>query len=138
MEEPTSSDAQSEAFSAFAESLTIGEQVMYTTITGAGLDADPDPGLMMRALATIALQRLAQPGDTAITPSVADGLTMADALEVIEAASHTEPPRDAALTGILARIRPHAPSQQAAIEATAPFRQADGGHGRVGHHHVSP
>lgn len=131
-------DAQSEAFSAFAESLTIGEQVMYTTITGAGLDADPDPGLMMRALATIALQRLAQPGDPAITPSVADGLTMADALDVIEAASHTEPPRDAALTGILTRIRPHAPSQQAAIEATAPFRQADGGNGRVGHHHVSP
>ena len=130
-------DAQSEAFSAFAESLTIGEQVMYTTITGAGLDADPDPGLMMRALATIALQRLAQPGDPAITPPVADGLTMADALEVIEAASHTEPPRDAALTGILARIRPHAPSQQAAIEATAPFREADGGHGRLGHHHVS-
>ena len=30
-----STDAQSEAFSAFAESLTIGEQVMYTTITGA-------------------------------------------------------------------------------------------------------
>lgn len=136
--EPTNNDAQSEAFSAFAESLTIGEQVMYTTITGAGLDADPDPGLMMRALATIALQRLAQPGDPAITPSVADGLTMADALDVIEAASRAEPPRDAALTGILARIRPHAPSQQAAIEATAPFRQADGGHGRVGHHHVSP
>ena len=135
--EPTNTDAQSEAFSAFAESLTIGEQVMYTTITGAGLDADPDPGLMMRALATIALQRLAQPGDPAITPSVADGLTMADALEVIEAASHTEPPRDAALTGILARIRPHAPSQQAAIEATAPFREADGGNGRVGNHHVS-
>lgn len=135
--EPTNTD-QSEAFSAFAESLTIGEQVMYTTITGAGLDADPDPGLMMRALATIALQRLAQPGDTAITPSVADGLTMADALDVIEAASHTEPPRDAALTGILARIRPHAPSQQAAIEATAPFCEADGGHGRVGNHHVSP
>lgn len=130
-------DAQSEAFSAFAESLTIGEQVMYTTITGAGLDADPDPGLMMRALATIALQRLAQPGDPAITPSVADGLTMADALDVIEAASRAEPPRDAALTGILARIRPHAPSQQAAIEATVPFREADGGHGRVGHHHVS-
>ena len=135
--EPTNTD-QSEAFSAFAESLTIGEQVMYTTITGAGLDADPDPGLMMRALATIALQRLARPGDAAITPSVADGLTMADALDVIEAASHTEPPRDAALTGILARIRPHAPSQADAIEATAPFRQADGGHGRVGHHHVSP
>lgn len=131
-------DAQSEAFSAFAESLTIGEQVMYTTITGAGLDADPDPGLMMRALATIALQRLAQPGDPAITPSVADGLTMADALDVIEAASRAEPPRDSALTGILARIRPHAPSQPAAIEATAPFRQADGGHGRGGHHHVSP
>lgn len=138
MEPTTSNDAQSEAFSAFAESLTIGEQVMYTTITGAGLDADPDPGLMMRALATIALQRLAQPGDPAITPSVADGLTMADALDVIEAASKAEPPRDAALTGILARIRPHAPSQPAAIEATAPFRQADGGHGRVGHHHVSP
>lgn len=138
MEEPTSNDAQSEAFSAFAESLTIGEQVMYTTITGAGLDADPDPGLMMRALATIALQRLAQPGDPAITPSVADGLTMADALDVIEAASRAEPPRDSALTGILARIRPHAPSQPAAIEATAPFRQADGGHGRGGHHHVSP
>lgn len=137
MEEPTSNDVQSEAFSAFAESLTIGEQVMYTTITGAGLDADPDPGLMMRALATIALQRLAQPGDPAITPSVADGLTMADALEVIEAASRAEPPRDAALTGILARIRPHAPSQQAAIEATAPFRETDGGHGRLGHHHVS-
>ena len=137
MEEPTSNDVQSEAFSAFAESLTIGEQVMYTTITGAGLDADPDPGLMMRALATIALQRLAKPGDPAITPSVADGLTMADALDVIEAASHTEPPRDAALTGILARIRPHAPSQAAAIEATAPFRGADGGNGRVGHHHVS-
>lgn len=136
--EPTNNDAQSEAFSAFAESLTIGEQVMYTTITGAGLDADPDPGLMMRALATIALQRLAQPGDPAITPSVADGLTMADALDVIEAASRAEPPRDAALTGILARIRPHAPSQPATIEATAPFRQADGGHGRVGHHHVSP
>ena len=132
-----STDAQSEAFSAFAESLTIGEQVMYTTITGAGLDADPDPGLMMRALATIALQRLAQPGDTAITPSVADGLTMADALDVIEAASHTEPPRDAALTGILARIRPHAPSQAAAIEATAPFREANGSHGLGGHHHVS-
>lgn len=138
MEPSNTSDAQSEAFSAFAESLTIGEQVMYTTITGAGLDADPDPGLMMRALATIALQRLAQPGDPAITPSVADGLTMADALDVIEAASRAEPPRDAALTGILARIRPHAPSQQAAIEATAPFRQADVGHGRVGHHHVSP
>lgn len=136
--EPTNTDAQSEAFSAFAESLTIGEQVMYTTITGAGLDADPDPGLMMRALATIALQRLVQPGDPAITPSVADGLTMADALDVIEAASHTEPPRAVALTGILARIRPHAPSQQAAIEATAPFRAADGGHGRGGHHHVSP
>ena len=135
--EPTNTDAQSEAFSAFAESLTIGEQVMYTTITGAGLDADPDPGLMMRALATIALQRLAQPGDSAITPSVADGLTMADALDVIEAASRAEPPRDAALTGILARIRPPAPSQQAVIEATAPFREADGGHGRVGHHHVS-
>lgn len=135
--ELTNNDAQSEAFSAFAESLTIGEQVMYTTITGAGLDADPDPGLMMRALATIALQRLAQPGDPAITPSVADGLTMADALEVIEAASRAEPPRDAALTGILARIRPHAPSQQAAIEATAPFRETDGGHGRVGNHHVS-
>ena len=135
--EPTNTDAQSEAFSAFAESLTIGEQVMYTTITGAGLDADPDPGLMMRALATIALQRLAQPGDSAITPSVADGLTMADALDVIEAASRAEPPRDAALTGILARIRPHAPSQQAVLEATAPFREADGGHGRVGHHHVS-
>ena len=130
-------DAQSEAFSAFAESLTIGEQVMYTTITGAGLDADPDPGLMMRALATIALQRLAQPGDPAITPSVADGLTMADALDVIEAASHTEPPRDAALTGILARIRPHAPSHAAAIEATAPFRETDGGNGLLGHHHVS-
>ena len=138
MGEPTSNDAQSEAFSAFAESLTIGEQGMYTTITGAGLDADPDPGLMMRALATIALQRLAQPGDPAITPSVADGLTMADALDVIEAASRAEPPRDSALTGILARIRPHAPSQPAAIEATAPFRQADGGHGRGGHHHVSP
>ena len=137
MEPTTGNDAQSEAFSAFAESLTIGEQVMYTTITGAGLDADPDPGLMMRALATIALQRLAQPGDPAITPSVADGLTMADALEVIEAASRAEPPRDAALTGILARIRPHAPSQQAAIEATSPFREADGGHGRVGNHHVS-
>lgn len=137
MEPTTSNDAQSEAFSAFAESLTIGEQVMYTTITGAGLDADPDPGLMMRALATIALQRLAQPGDPAITPSVADGLTMADALGVIEAASRAEPPRDAALTVILARIRPHAPSQQAAIEATAPFREADGGHGRVGNHHVS-
>ena len=134
--EPNTTD-QSEAFSAFAESLTIGEQVMYTTITGAGLDADPDPGLMMRALATIALQRLARPGDPAITPSVADGLTMADALDVIEAASHTEPPRDAALTGILARIRPHAPSQQAAIEATVPFREADGGNGRVGNHHVS-
>lgn len=132
-----STDAQSEAFSAFAESLTIGEQVMYTTITGAGLDADPDPGLMMRALATIALQRLAQPGDPAITPSVADGLTMADALDVIEAASHTEPPRDAALTGILARIRPHAPSQAAAIEATAPFREANGSHGLGGNHHVS-
>ena len=132
-----STDAQSEAFSAFAESLTIGEQVMYTTITGAGLDADPDPGLMMRALATIALQRLAQPGDPAITPSVADGLTMADALDVIEAASHTEPPRDGALTGILARIRPHAPSQAAAIEATAPFREANGSHGLGGHHHVS-
>jgi len=39
----SNTDAQSEAFSAFAESLTIGEQVMYTTITGAGLDADPDP-----------------------------------------------------------------------------------------------
>lgn len=138
MEPTTSNDAQSEAFSAFAESLTIGEQVMYTTITGAGLDADPDPGLMMRALATIALHRLAQPGDPAITPSVADGLTMADALDVIEAASKAEPPRDAALTGILARIRPHAPSQQAAIEATAPFREANGGHGRGGHHHVSP
>ena len=62
---------------------------------------------------------------------------MADALDVIEAASHTEPPRDAALTGILARIRPHAPSQQAAIEATAPFRETDGGHGRVGNHHVA-
>lgn len=136
--EPTNTDAQSEAFSTFAESLTIGEQVMYTTITGAGLDADPDPGLMMRALATIALQRLAQPGDTAITPSVADGLTMADALDVIEAASRAEPPRDAALTGILARIRPHAPSQAAAIEATAPFRETDGGHGRLGNHHVSP
>lgn len=136
--EPNTTDAQSEAFSTFAESLTIGEQVMYTTITGAGLDADPDPGLMMRALATIALQRLAQPGDPAITPSVADGLTMADALDVIEAASRAEPPRDAALTGILARIRPHAPSQAAAIEATAPFRQADGSHGRLGHHHVSP
>ncbi len=134
--EPNTTD-QSEAFSTFAESLTIGEQVMYTTITGAGLDADPDPGLMMRALATIALQRLAQPGDPAITPSVADGLTMADALDVIEAASRAEPPRDAALTGILARIRPHAPSQAAAIEATAPFREADGGHGRVGNHHVS-
>ena len=130
--EPNTTD-QSAAFSAFAESLTIGEQVMYTTITGAGLDADPDPGLMMRALATIALQRLAQPGE-----SVADGLTMADALDVIEAASRAEPPRDAALTGILARIRPHAPNQQAAIEATAPFRETDGGNGRVGHHHVSP
>ena len=116
MEEPTSNDAQSEAFSAFAESLTIGEQVMYTTITGAGLDADPDPGLM---------------------PSVADGLTMADALDVIEAASHTEPPRDTALTGILARIRPHAPSQAAAIEATVPFREANGSHSLGGHHHVS-
>lgn len=137
MEPSNTSDAQSEAFSAFAESLTIGEQVMYTTITGAGMDADPDPGLMMRALATIALQRLAQPGDPAITPSVADGLTMADALDVIEAASRAEPPREAALTGILARIRPHAPSQAAAIEATAPFREADGGHGRGGHHHVS-
>ena len=137
MEEPTSNDVQSEAFSAFAESLTIGEQVMYTTITGAGLDADPDPGLMMRALATIALQRLAKPGDPAITPAVADGLTMADALDVIEAASRTEPPRDAALTGILARIRPHAPSQRAAIEATAPFRETDGGNGCLGHHHVS-
>lgn len=137
MEEPTSNDVQSEAFSAFAESLTIGEQVMYTTITGGGLDADPDPGLMMRALATIALQRLAQPGDPAITPAVADGLTMADALDVIEAASHTEPPRDAALTGILARIRPHAPSHAGAIEATAPFREANGSHGLGGHHHVS-
>lgn len=135
--EPTNPDAQSEAFSAFAESLTIGEQVMYTTITGSGLDADPDPGLMMRALATIALQRLAQPGDPAITPAVADGLTMADALDVIEVASHTEPPRDAALTGILARIRPHADTHAAAIEATAPFREADGGHGLGGHHHVS-
>ena len=129
-------DAQSEAFSAFAESLTIGEQVMYTTITGAGLDADPDPGLMMRALATIALQRLAQPGDPAITPSVADGLTMADALDVIEAASHAEPPRDTALTGILARIRPHADSHKAAIEATRPFREANGRHGDGRDHRV--
>lgn len=130
------SDAQMEAFSAFAESLTIGEQVMCTTITGVDIGDDPDPSLMMRALATIALQRLAQPGDPAITPSVADGLTMADALDVIEAASHAEPPRDTALTGILARIRPHAGTHAAAIEASRPFREANGRHGDGRDHRV--
>ena len=91
---------------------------------------------MMRALATIALQRLAQPGAPPITPSVADGLTMADALDVIEAASHAEPPRDTALTGILARIRPHADTHAAAIEATRPFREANGRHGDGRDHRV--
>lgn len=40
--EPTN-DAQVEAFSAFAESLTIGEQVMCTTITGVDIGDDPTP-----------------------------------------------------------------------------------------------
>ena len=107
----SASDAQMEAFSYFAESLTIGEQVMCTTITGVDIGDDPDPSLMMRALATIALQRLAQPGDPAITPSVADGLTMA-------------------------RIRPHADTHAAAIEATRPFREANGRHGDGRDHRV--